>query len=263
MKKIICLLFIMAVGDNVFAQKTKKIQEVTDTSDTKILVSTPKRFYMGNGYDFFMFSSAILSKPGQSTKLTTLRFTGVVNLGLNFHYDPNKHLGFFTGISLKNLGLIDKWTDPITGKKTTSKNRVYTIGVPLGIKVGDMRNRNFVFAGGGIDIPFNYRIKNFTEGNRYNKEYKNSEWFSDKTARIMPYIFVGGSIDPGIIIKAQYYPSNFFNEDYVGPSNTKPYAGYKANIFSLSLSVDIHYNQYKIQEREYRKWKAEQDAMKN
>ena len=249
----------------MYAQEKEEEKTIVDTSETKVLVSTPKRFYMGNGYDFLMLSSAIYDN-GIDNKITIARFTGVVNLGVNFHFDPNKRIGFFTGIGLKNLGFIEKFKEP-TGDITTTKRRVYSIGVPLGIKVGDLRNRNFVFAGAGIDLPFNYRIKRFSEGKRFSKNYKNSEWFSDEVATVMPYVFLGVSIDPGFIIKAQYYPGNFFNEDYnfITPAGTVfyPYKGVKANIFSLSLSIDIHYNQYKIQEREYRKWKAEQDALKN
>ena len=118
----------------------------------KVLVSTPKRFYMGNGYDFLMLSSAIYDN-GIDNKITIPRFTGVVNLGVNFHFDPNKRIGFFTGIGLKNLGFIEK--NPFPGA-VTNKYRVYTIGVPIGLKIGDLRNRNFLFGGGGVDFPFHY-----------------------------------------------------------------------------------------------------------
>lgn len=243
--------------NDVNAQKNESNTILTDTSETKILVSVPRRFYMGNGYDLLILSSADFTKFDRS-KITTPRFTGVVNLGLNFHYDLAKRFGLFTGVGLKNLGLIDKIGN------VTIKTRVYTMGIPLGIKAGNLRNRNFVFAGGGIDVPFNYREKSFT--NRYKKMYKNSEWFSDATPRFMPYVFFGVSIDPGIIIKAQYYTGNFFNRDYEisnpAVASYKPFANYNAHIFALSFSIDIHYNQYKIQEREYRKWKAEQNVEK-
>lgn len=257
MRKILFVLAVMVVWINdMYAQKNETKTSFADTSETKILLSTPRRFYMGNGYDLFMFSSALFSKPGQSTKLTPLRFTGIVNIGVNFHYDMNKRFGLFTGLGLKNLGLIEK------SKGNPTVFRIYSIGAPIGIKVGDLRNRNFVFGGGGIDFPFHFKVKGRGTGGIY------SEWFSDMTPHIMPYVFLGISFDPGIIIKGQYYPTNFFNVNYEDYKNgtgplIKPLAGYKANIFALSLSIDIHYNQYKIQEREYRKWKAEKETLKN
>ena len=246
---------------SVYAQEKEEEKTIVDTSETKVLVSTPKRFYMGNGYDFLMLSSAIYDN-GIDNKITIPRFTGVVNLGVNFHFDPNKRIGFFTGIGLKNLGFIEK--NPFPGA-VTNKYRVYTIGVPIGLKIGDLRNRNFLFGGGGVDFPFHYKVKTFSK--IWGKS-KDSEWFNEYTPRVMPYVFLGVSIDPGFIIKAQYYPNSFFNQDYetwvngTGPLY-KPFDGWKANIFALCLSIDIHYNQYKIQEREYRKWKAEQNALKN
>ncbi|HTN47164.1 MAG TPA: hypothetical protein VL098_12510 [Flavipsychrobacter sp.] len=249
----LALLELYSVQQVLAQDKNNNFLPPADTTNAKILVSQPRRFYMGNGYDLFMFSTANLTQLDRS-KLTPVRFTAVVNIGLNFHYDLNKRFGLFTGISLKNLGLIEK------SGNTTTKHRVYTVGVPLGLKIGNLRDRNFVFGGGGIDVPFNYRVKIFNE--RHKKTYKDSEWFSDRTASVMPYAFLGLSVDPGLIVKAQYYPANFFNQDFKEATGYKTYSNMTASIFSLSLSVDIHYNQYKIQEREYRKMKAERENLK-
>lgn len=258
----ILMMAAMLCNGQVWAQEKDENTPV-DTSGTKILVSTPRRFYTGNGYDFIMLSSANFSRPGREAKLTTPRFTAMVNIGFNFHYDLNKSFGVFTGIGLKNLGFIEKNAYTFNGEDVTIKRRVYTIGVPLGFKFGNLRDRTFVFAGGGIDLPFNYREKRFTK--RSNKLYKDSEWFSDQAATLMPYVFIGASVNPGFIVKAQYYPGNFFNEDYETKNNSgityRPYAGYKANIFSLCFSIDVHYNQYKIQEKEYQKMKQEREIM--
>lgn len=228
--------------DFLWAQKKATAK---DTTTLKILTSKKRKFYMANGYDLFMLSAASLQQPGKADKISTPRFTAVVNFGVNFHYDFNNRLGLFTGIGLKNLGVINH----VSG--VTGKYRVYTIGAPIGVKIGDLLNRNFIIAGGGIDVPFNYREKIFTD--RFKKMKKSSKWFSDKTATIMPYVFVGVSFDPGVVVKAQYYPANFFNTNYVDGNSLKPFAGMNANIFALCLSLDIHYNQYKMQEKEYRK----------
>lgn len=229
--------------------------DIDTVNNFKIKTYQPKRFYVGNGYDFATLSTALISKPGANTELTPPRFTAIVNIGVHFNYDLNKQVGVFTGISLRNLGFIE-----FLGN-VHIKRRVYALSVPLAIKIGDLRNRNFVFAGGGVDIPFYYKEKVFIK--RADKQ-KSGDWFADNTPRVLPYIFAGLSFDPGITFKLQYYPTNFLNTDFVDydafHNAYKPYAGYKVNLLMLSLGIDIHYGQYKIQEREYQKMKKEREA---
>lgn len=262
---IIALLFSVCFMNKVDAE-TLQVDE-HDTTTTKILVSLPRTIYMGNGYDFFMLSSSWYN-PGAAfeDRITAPRFTGVLNFGVNFHYDATIRLGFFTGIGLKNLGFNHVYTGPTIGsQKLKITERVYTIGVPLGVKFGNLRDRNFFFVGGGLDIPFHYKYKAFYKGHRYNKETKQGEFFSKKTATVMPYVFIGVSLNPGITLKAQYYPTNFYNESYsfvdaMGATIT-PYKGVRVHLFSLVLSFDIHYNQYKIQERDYQKKLKQRDSL--
>lgn len=215
---------------------------------------TEHRFYTSNGLDFAILSTAFVSKPGQSRQLTAPRFTALVNFGFNFNYDLAKNFGLVSGLGIRNIGFIEKEHD------TSIIRRVYSLGIPLGFKLGDLRNRNFFFGGGGIDIPFNYREKAFKK--RGNKE-KFNEWFSDRTPRIMPFIYAGCSFDPGITLKLQYYPGNFLNPDFEAADSYsnlyKPYNGYQVNLLLFSLGIDIRYNQYRIQQKEYLEMKRERE----
>jgi len=195
-----------------------------------------KKFYVSNALDAAIFSTSSLQKAGRG-KLSTLRFTYFLNFGFNFNYDFNKHIGVYTGLGIKNIGFIDKIAD------STIKRRVYTIGAPIGIKFGNLKKRNYGFIGGGVDLPFNYREKGFVKRN--NKE-KFNEWFSERTPLIMPYIFAGMSVDPGIAFKVQYYPGNFMNTSFAEYPGTSvlpvyPYAGYNVNLLMLSVGFDIRY----------------------
>ncbi len=243
MRSFFTLLFCL-FSLSSFAQK--------DTvANPTIGVSVPSRFYVGNGLDLFMLSTAFVERPGQDRKLTTPRFTAFVNIGFTFNYDPSPRVGLFTGLGIRNMGYIDKFNDG----DSTIKRRVYSLGVPLGIKIGNLRNRNFVFFGGGVDLPFHYKEKRFTS--RTDKK-KIKDWFPDRTQHVLPFAFVGYSVDPGITLKLQYYPTNFLNTDF-GGQNFKPFAGYNVNLLLLSLGIDIHYNQYKIQQREYLEMKGERE----
>lgn len=196
-----------------------------------------KKIYTSNAIDAAIFSTSSIQSFGRS-KLSTLRFSYILNFGFNFNYDFNKHWGVYTGLGIKNIGFIDKVAD------STIKRRVYTIGAPAGIKFGNLKKRTYGFIGGGVDVPFNYREKGFV---KRGKKDKFNEWFSDRTPLIMPYVFAGVSLDPGIAFKIQYYPANFMNPDYTQTSSgmlpvlSKPYAGYKVNLIMLSIGFDIRY----------------------
>jgi hypothetical protein len=202
----------------------------------KIAATPVRRLYWGNSMDMAIFSTALMQRTGESQKMSTLRFSYVLNFGFNLNYDFSKHAGLFTGIGIKNIGFIEKVQD------STIKRRVYTIGIPLGIKFGNLQSRNFGFIGGGIDMPFNYREKGFV---KRNKKEKMSEWFSDRNETFMPYVFAGLSVKPGITAKIQYYPGDFLNTDFKETKNGvtyKPYAYFeKLNLLTLSIGIDIHY----------------------
>ncbi len=217
-------------------------QDDTDTTvDAVITPPPPKKFYLGNTLDAAIFSTSLISSPVSNQSMSTLRFTYWFNFGFSFNYDAGKHFGLMSGVGIKNIGFIEK----TKAGDSTIKRRVYTIGVPLGIKLGNLSKRNFGFIGGGVDVPFNYREKKYVR--RGNKE-KFNEWFSDRTPLLMPYVYAGFSLNPGLTFKVQYYPGNFMNADYTvnytaSPAfSYKPYKGYDVQLLMISLGMDIHYN---------------------
>ena len=202
-----------------------------------------RHWYLGNAFDGAIFSTAVMERPGSDRELTTVRFS-MLNIGNNFNYDFDEHFGIYTGVGIKNIGFIEKNGD------STTKRRVYTVGVPLGFKLGNLQKNQYGFIGGGVDFPINYREKRFVE--RKDK-YKFNEFFSDRTDDFMPYLFAGFSCKPGIVLKAQYYPGNFFNtgfeEDKDG-MRVQPYRGYRVNLLYISLGFDIHHKSYNKKKEE-------------
>jgi hypothetical protein len=250
---VICLS-LMGPSIDAYAQEGKAIDTVMDF---KVRVSQPSRFYLGSGIDFAMLSTAFVTSPGENMKLTAPRFTAF-NVGLIVSYDLNEKMGLFTGLGIKNIGFVDRSGD------STIKRRVYALGIPVGIKIGDLRNRNYLILGGGVDFPFHYREKRYVKRGH---KFKYGDWFGEQTPRVMPYIFAGMSFNPGVILKLQYYPVNFLNESFreeyynhFPPGYTTPYAGTKVNLLIFTLGIDIHYNQYRIQEREYREMRRKRSA---
>ena len=228
----ISLFILYGSAFSVFAQDTYTSM-ITD--EMEMLPPKPKRFYWSNGVDGALFQTSLLSRPGRSNVISTLRFSYFFNFGLHLNYDKNDRFGLFTGLGIRNLGFIDKVKD------STIKHRVYAIDIPLGIKIGNLNKRNFALLGGGINLPFNYKEKGFIS--RSHKE-KMNEWFSGRTPFVMPYVFIGHSFNPGTVVRLQYYPGNFMNPSYSfsnGINTFYPYAGYDVHLMMISLGIDLHY----------------------
>lgn len=198
-----------------------------------------KKWYLTNAMDGVIFSTSSLEVPGETKQLSTLRFTYFFNFGTHFNYNFNERFGVYTGVGIRNIGLIEKNGD------TTIKRRVYTLNVPVAFKIGNMVKNNYLVIGGGIDLPFNYREKTYTD--RRKKAIFN-EWFSDRTPAVMPYVQVGGMFNPGVAVNIQFFPGNFFNTNFtesVSGVNVKPYQGYNARLINLTLGINIPANNKK------------------
>ena len=163
------------------------------------------------------------------------RFTFFFNVGTNYNYDFNKNFGFFTGLNLRNVGLITKDNDSVKLKR-----RLYTLGVPLGLKIGQLHHGGiFFFLGGEYDLSLNYKEKQFLNGD---KKHKFNEWFSDRTPLFIPSVFAGVRVSPGLGLKFQYFLNDFFKKDYhetVGGIKTYPYAQTDSKMFFVTLSYDF------------------------
>lgn len=184
-----------------------------------------KPFYITTGIDGAIFSSAIITNNGAKGNGTP-RFS-LMNAGMYFHFNPSEHFGVFTGADIKNIGVIEV-RDAVSNKK-----RVYTLGVPVGIKIGNMEmTKTYGFIGGGIDLPFNYREKVF-----YIRNQKTifNEWFSKRTPSLMPYLFAGIKVRKGLSFKAQYYPGNFLNPNFKDNTGKTPYAGYDVHLVQATV----------------------------
>lgn len=221
------------------------------------VVFVPRKFYFSNSFDGSLFTTAIDNgvfplNGGTPTTLGTVRFTYFINTGFNLNYNFNNYIGLFTGLGVKNIGFIEK----IKTLDSTIKRRTYNVGLPIGIKFGNVKRKNYGFIGGGVDIPFNFKEKGYVK--RGDKD-KFNEWFSDRTPSYMPYGFAGISLNPGIYIKVQYYPNNFLNPAFTETTTVNgntvtstPYALYDVSLLMFSIGLDIRYSQkMKIKHKEH------------
>lgn len=173
---------------------------------------------------------------GEDIKIRSLpRFTGFFHFQSLWNYDPADAVGFYSGVSMRNVGIITEPTD-----STKLKQRSYALGVPLGIKIGSMDKKFFVFAGGEAEIMFHYKQKEFVNGKKVEKF---GEWFSERTNMFNPSVFAGVQLPGGMNIKFKYYLFDFLNQDYaetVGGDRVKPYAGLSSQMMYVSIGFNVH-----------------------
>lgn len=192
-----------------------------------------KKLYSSVGLEM-IFSFADVSADSIAIS-NVMRWAPVFNIQWLLNYDASKNFGLFTGIDVRNLGFIREnlKIDPAI----KFKHRSYMLGLPVGIKIGNLKNEVFVYLGGQIEWGFAYKQKRF-ENNK--KVDKFTEWNSKRINQWQPSAFIGIKFRYGTNIKFKYYFENFLNEDFVdydaNGNAFKPYEGQNSQIFYFSLN---------------------------
>lgn len=176
-----------------------------------------------------IFSAANISLNGEEEG-SVVRFSPVFNFQNWVNIDKSDHFGIFTGLSVRNVGVIYD-----IDNTTRIKARTYNLGIPIGIKLGNLSGK-FLFAGYELEFPINYKEKIFNDGS---KDEKRSIWFSDRTNTLNHSIMAGIQLPYGATIKFKYYLTNFYNKDFRASDGTRPYANTDINVFYISLNFGL------------------------
>lgn len=182
-----------------------------------------------------IFSFADINYKGGETG-SVMRFSPVLNIQNWLNIDHSDKFGMFTGLSLRNVGFIYDVPDQVN---TRMKHRTYNIGIPAGIKIGNL-NKTFFFGGYELELPFNYKEKTFVDEDKVDKTVI---WFTNRVTTFNHSVMAGIQLPYGATLKFKYYLSNFFNKDYSmsdGQGGTyKPYANSDYHVFYFSLSFGL------------------------
>ena len=264
MKKF-TLLSLLIFSLSVFSQGTTALKQD----------SVPKqnnKFYTSAGGEM-IFSFVNTNSDAEQT---ALRFSMWYHINIHLHYDFSKTVGAYTGFTMRNVGYTTKgksndiYTDgkftkfnPLKGayelddyypehaEITTVKRRAYTVGIPIGLKIGDFKKNQFVFLGGEFEIPFHYKNKVWVDDK---KEHKDTEWFSEQTNPFLLSAFVGYQFKSGMNVKLKWYFNDFLNQDYKdAASGIKPYEGLETQMFYISFGMNLYNpkrNMKKIKKKE-------------
>jgi len=175
-----------------------------------------------------------------------MRWSPVFNLAGHYNYDLSDNFGLNVGLAIRNVGFIVKsdnlsFSDPNVNRK---KHRTYNLGIPIGLKVGNLNQDKpfFLFGGFELEFPFHYKEKSFAGSEKTNVT---TGWFSDRVESFQQSTFVDIQFPQGFSIKAKYYLTQFFNKDFtevvrvsdpLEDITINPSEIYNANIFYFSLT---------------------------
>jgi hypothetical protein len=192
-----------------------------------------KKLYSSTSFEI-IFSLANVDADTMSVK-NIVRFAPVFNFQWVLNYDLSKNFGVFSGTNIRNLGLIREIENTSPVKKY--KHRVYTLGVPIGLKLGNLENGMFLYGGYEIEWAWNYKQKEFENGDKIKKDIY---WNPKQVNQWQQSVFVGVNFPYGMNIKFKYYLDNLLKQDYVSYDangvTSMPYAGQNSQIFYFSLN---------------------------
>jgi len=219
MKKILLTTFLLL--------SVIMLVNAQDESESK---SSKSEWYVTSGGEM-IFSLNSFSDP--NIDATVVRWAPVFNTQTMLNYDVSPGFGIFTGLAIRNVGFI---TDDPTDSNIRRKFRTYNVGVPFGIKLGNL-NGTFLYAGVDGEYAFNFKEKTFDNGD---KTEKTVYWFTDRVNPWQAAVHLGFQFYRGSNIKFKYYLTTFFNEDR--NVYAAEYERFDGNVFYFSFSTDLFRN---------------------
>jgi hypothetical protein len=192
------------------------------------LFSQAQQLYTMSGGEVIFQSSSI--EQYNTDVNSNVRFTLFFHLGEYVHFDLTDNIGLFSGLGIRNVGLISEEND------VRIKYRTYNLGVPLAIKLGSFDKNLYVFGGAEYEWMFHFKQKVFEN----DEKTKYTEWFSNRTPHFIPSVFAGVQFPMGFQVKFRYYLENYLNNSYQGSSTYSDYTGFnKTQVWYISFSYVI------------------------
>lgn len=168
-------------------------------------------------------------KLGSYSFQTVPRYTYFFNTATDINFEVSKHVKPFTGITLRNIGFIKKTAD------STFKNRVYTLGAPLGLKFYlSKKNKCILKVGADLSLAMDYKTKYFDSRRKRATKSKEHEFFSKDVSSLFYSVFAGISYK-GFSISGNYYLNNFYSSKSLG----------EVQLFTLGLGINFENNALK------------------
>ena len=190
--------------------------------------------------------------PDASIQGDNVRFTVFFHFGQYFHYDFNNTTGLYSGLAIRNVGMITDEILPVSvpavqGAEIMYDNykivrRQYMLGLPLAFKFGSFDKHFYAFGGAEYEMAFHLKEKFWTgTEDRSGAKTKDTQWFSNQTPTFLPSVFAGVQFPGGINVKFKYYLTDFLDNSYKVASNSTPGAAFDVSDLTRYKESQIFY----------------------
>ena len=202
---------ILVIGFLSFTQQHSLAQKSYSISFMELIFTSGKASYTSDFSQLY---------PDAEVSKNNIRFTAFYHAEKDWHFDLTQHLGFFGGIGIRNIGMSTNEILPLTiegdqMRKYKIVKRVYTGGIPVAVKFGNLSDRFFLYAGGELEMAFHYKEKYWSDTHkRSGTKLKNSVWFGSQTPTFLPSLIGGIQLANGINLRLKYYFRDFLNSEY-------------------------------------------------
>lgn len=212
-------------------------------------ISAQTKYYSTTCFEF-LFQNGQITKDGVNTD-QNMRFTLWFNYTQQGHMDFNQHLGIYSGVSLKNVGFITEKeiirSSDVLGVLTEStpyekiKRQMYTLGVPLALKIGNMDKNFYVYGGGEVAIALTYKEKRFENG----VKKKKTSFLGNETNLFQPSVFAGIQLPRGLNIQYRVFLDNMLDQSY-GRGTEFDQSGFSKSVIQyISLCYNLTSKEWK------------------
>lgn len=219
-KKTIFLLFFLFGSLKSFSQEVSKLPKDSTKVYTASVTET-------------IFSFGIVDAPPLSTG-SIPRFTPFFNFGQQLHLDFSDRFGMYTGIGVRNVGMITDLNDTVRVKQ-----RTYNVGIPVAVKFGDMNGWQGAL-GFEAEFAIAYKQKVYVNG----EKRKSGSWFDDRTNTFLPSVFAELKGKDGNYIRFKYYLSDYLSSNQRINVPGVEYRPTQSQLFYISLGVVIKNKDY-------------------
>lgn len=171
-----------------------------------------------------------------------VRFSAFFHFQNQFHYDFSPGVGIFTGFGVRNIGWINEFNSPTLGKFKL-KQRSYTFGVPLAVKLGDVSDGFYIAVGGEAELFFAYKQKLIYNDNKR----KSSSWFADEVNLFNASVFLDIVGKQGGYIRFRYYLTEWLDDEeqsFKTDLGKYTWVPEQSQLFAVSIGTAINTKKY-------------------
>ena len=187
---------------------------------TCLLCMQISSFAQSNFYGVFenktLFQIGIVEDSAGGNVSGPVRFAPFANYTLQGHKDFSNKFGAYTGIGVKNVGFITRYSSA----DMTVKSRAYCVSVPVGIKFGNMKEERYLYVAGELLVQVDYKEKVFIDGDKSKRKNEND-------INKLNYSAMIGFNMKNFTIGMEYTLSDFYGSSYnLVPQKSNPTVTY-------------------------------------